>query len=561
MSEKPIQKILIIDDSDDYRKLLIKFFKKAFPDAETVEFDPADTSADAITWSAYDLLILDYDLGNGGNGLEWLRKYKTTADFPPTIMLTAQDDEELVVNAIRYGAQSFLRKTGLTRTLLLESVENALKKYKAEKTRASSEKIQVHSFNKEKFFDSLKSIKKNDAILLVELNNFQGLQEILGIFSIDSFINFFSETLSACLKDSPYTAQLTRISDSTMAVILNKTGDPGKLDEFISSICSRFDSSKYKSEDGQIDYSVNIGAVIVDTDKADINKTLSSVERACRKARQEKGNSYVMEGDNEIVSENEQSLVDEIMSAIKENQVVPLYQSLVLVSGTSHRDFDDIYQIRVNITDSGGNAYPPKKFIPVLEKTNSMKKLDRWIIHHCLSKLSGMVNDSNRPGILIPISAESINDKGLTDWINKVIEQLKNPSLGKTLIFEILASDFVEMSAQAKLQFNKLRIKLKSYIALSNVNDMETLNKCVNHGKFDFVLFSPEHTGTEKMKIEQIQAIVNTARQHKSMTVASRIDSGEYLALAASAGVDYVLGHFVQPPMEKIISTEEVEVA
>jgi len=30
--------------------------------------------------------------------------------------------------------------------------------------------------------------------------------------------------------------------------------------------------------------------------------------------------------------------------------------------------------------------------------------------------------------------------------------------------------------------------------------------------------------------------------------------------LSASAGTDYVLGHFVQPPMENIISTEEVVV-
>ena len=163
--------------------------------------------------------------------------------------------------------------------------------------------------------------------------------------------------------------------------------------------------------------------------------------------------------------------------------------------------------------------------------------------------------------MLVPISAQSIHDKELTDRINKIIESLKIPELGKTLIFEITAKDFINMSALAKLQFNKLRIKLKSFIALSNVNDIDTLNKCVSHGKFDFVLFSPEHTEGEKMQIDQIQAIVNTSKQHKSMTVASRIDSGEYLALAATAGVDYVLGHFVQPPMEKIVSTEEVEVS
>ena len=82
----------------------------------------------------------------------------------------------------------------------------------------------------------------------------------------------------------------------------------------------------------------------------------------------------------------------------------------------------------------------------------------------------------------------------------------------------------------------------------------------MQHEKFDFIIFSPEHTGDKKMPIDQIQQMVNKAREHNAFTVASRIDTGEYLALVASAGTDYVLGHFVQPPMEKIIPTEEVEV-
>ena len=196
MSVQSIQNILIIDDSADYRKLLATFFKKVCPSAQIEEYDPfSGRPSESFSWGDYDLLILDYDLGNGENGIEWLRQYKTSVDFPPTIMLTAQDDEELVVNAIRSGAQSFLRKVGLTKKLLIEAVNNTLAKYKQDIQKASSQKIQVHLFNKEKFFESLKTIKKHDAVYLIEIDKYQSLYETLGIFATDKFVNQFIETI------------------------------------------------------------------------------------------------------------------------------------------------------------------------------------------------------------------------------------------------------------------------------------------------------------------------------------------------------------------------------
>lgn len=50
------------------------------------------------------------------------------------------------------------------------------------------------------------------------------------------------------------------------------------------------------------------------------------------------------------------------------------------------------------------------------------------------------------------------------------------------------------------------------------------------------------------------------AKEHNALTVAGKIESGDYLGMSASAGVDYVLGYFVQPPMENIVAAEIVEV-
>ncbi|RKZ48551.1 MAG: hypothetical protein DRQ58_04240, partial [Gammaproteobacteria bacterium] len=89
MSEQDINQILVIDDSEDFSNLLIKFFGSVCPGAAVDVYDPADGKpSGTFPWGKYDLIILDYDLGNGESGLEWLRLYKSSSNFPPTIMLT-----------------------------------------------------------------------------------------------------------------------------------------------------------------------------------------------------------------------------------------------------------------------------------------------------------------------------------------------------------------------------------------------------------------------------------------------------------------------------------------
>lgn len=561
-----VENVLIIDDSADFRILLRTFFKKLNPSVYVTEFDPAKgRPSESFPWSSYDLLILDYDLGNGENGLEWLRQYKRSFDFPATIMLTAKDDEELVIRAMRFGAQAFLRKAGLTKTNLKDTVNEALEKYKLDKEKASSQKIQVHLFNKEKFFESLKNVRKNDAVFLVEIDKYQLLYETLGIFGTDKFINFFIDTISGAIKASGYQAEMTRIADSTVALLFVNNDPPVDTGKLAEKFCEIFDQAKYKNNNDVVKFSVNIGAATINEDKSDVAGILAKVEGACRKARETHGNSWTIEGSDTTPAisspDIDKDFVDEVINALKEERLKPLFQSLVLVSGAAHRDFRDIYQARAYLVDRENNIIEPKKFLPVLDTTNTLKKLDRWIIRYCaveLAKLSA--GKELKLGVLIPISAQSIDDRELTDWINKLIEHIKFPAFGKSLVFEVRAVDYLSSTRHAKLQFNKLRVKLKASIALAGLNDISMLEKCLLQEKFDFVIFSPEHTGKEKMSMDQIQEFVNMAKKHKALTVACKIDSGEYLALSASAGTDYVVGHFVQPPMENIVSTEEVVV-
>jgi len=121
-------KILIIDDSKDFRALVRIYLAKVLEKAELVEYAVEDIGkpADDYQWSDYDVLLLDYNLGGGEDGFDWLKEFKHKLGFPPTIILTAEGDEYIAVKAIKLGAADYLNKVDITPKRLADVIKEAI---------------------------------------------------------------------------------------------------------------------------------------------------------------------------------------------------------------------------------------------------------------------------------------------------------------------------------------------------------------------------------------------------------------------------------------------------
>jgi eukaryotic-like serine/threonine-protein kinase len=120
-------KILIVDDSIEFRKVLKIYIAKQLTEAEVIEYDLdkfgiPDTS---YNWGEYDLLLLDYNLGGEEDGFTWLITFRETPNFPPVIILTADSSEYIAVKAIKLGAADFINKSDLTPDNLAQAINRA----------------------------------------------------------------------------------------------------------------------------------------------------------------------------------------------------------------------------------------------------------------------------------------------------------------------------------------------------------------------------------------------------------------------------------------------------
>ena len=120
-------KILIIDDSSDFRALLRLYLNKELKNIEIIEydFDNLGKPPENYDWSMYDLLFLDYKLGPSEDGLKWLKEFKSKPGFPPTIVLTAEGNEYIAVRSIKLGAADYINKVDIKPKIIAEMVNEA----------------------------------------------------------------------------------------------------------------------------------------------------------------------------------------------------------------------------------------------------------------------------------------------------------------------------------------------------------------------------------------------------------------------------------------------------
>ncbi len=128
--EKPLRRILVVDDSPEDRATYRRFLTG--DPAHAYDFIETDSGTEGVTLCRAhrpDAILLDYRLPDL-DGLTFLTDLDCEVDGVgvPVIVLTGQGNESIAVEAMKNGAQDYLLKSTMTVASLLRAVENAIQK-------------------------------------------------------------------------------------------------------------------------------------------------------------------------------------------------------------------------------------------------------------------------------------------------------------------------------------------------------------------------------------------------------------------------------------------------
>ena len=124
-------RFLVIDDDEVDRTLVRRSLTKAGFIANITEAASAEEALTLIHHHSFDFGFLDYLLPDS-DGLELLLALREAGLGVPIVVLTGQGDEKIAVELMKAGASDYLTKSLVKPERLKQTVENALRLYRAE---------------------------------------------------------------------------------------------------------------------------------------------------------------------------------------------------------------------------------------------------------------------------------------------------------------------------------------------------------------------------------------------------------------------------------------------
>jgi DNA-binding NtrC family response regulator len=120
MAEKPVR-IFVIEDNEWYNKLLV-YTLSLNPDYEVKSFLNARDFFDCLS-EAPDIVTLDYRLPDL-SGLEVLKRIRQENENIRVILISEQEDIEMVVTLLKMGAYDYITKSNDIKERLLNTIQN-----------------------------------------------------------------------------------------------------------------------------------------------------------------------------------------------------------------------------------------------------------------------------------------------------------------------------------------------------------------------------------------------------------------------------------------------------
>lgn len=183
-------KVIIVEDNPDHQLILKKKLKEHYRDIDVDTADGIDEAVRLIGKAQYDTIVLDYRL-KGESGIKLVEWIHENGIETPVIMITAAEDVEVAVRAIKLGVYEYLNKNEESFEKLPFFVEKVIQEYELKKKLAEAEfkyRTLVEGMNEAVFL-----LQKNGNILYIS----SSVKRLFGYSEEDyknNFLSLLSET-------------------------------------------------------------------------------------------------------------------------------------------------------------------------------------------------------------------------------------------------------------------------------------------------------------------------------------------------------------------------------
>ncbi len=393
---------------------------------------------------------------------------------------------------------------------------------------SASEKMldDVTNIFKEQSFIKVAKKYKIDVMALIEVNNFDTIEEFYNTFEIENMLKILVKKLNISLNQDNFKFTIMGRRNHNGFLIATKGDDKEKLLDAIKVFIDK--NKKINTIDVEYNFAITDCTKLYD-------KTILYLKDLIKI---QKSNSKNDNLENDIRIEDLEKIT---LQALEHKNLLFTYKPLMNLKDNNI----NIYEVFVKLKANNSEDLLPRFYLPILNSLGLSREYDLTIAKHIISLLEKVNDDIS---IAFNLSPFSLRDAGFQKKLLKVIKSSKiNPSRIIIQLYE--KKTHHDLSGYLKI-LETLRDE-GVRICIDNFGSSNASMDYLRHFKFDMIQFDRDYTQNiyDDKTSSILASMVEMSKKNSIITIAKWVDKREQKELLEAFDIDYIQGFEVHKPL------------
>ncbi|MDB5037871.1 MAG: hypothetical protein JWQ35_1399 [Bacteriovoracaceae bacterium] len=506
----------------------------------------------------FDAIILDLNLPDS-HGLESIEQIRAEAGPVPIIVLTGLEDDAVGLEAVKRGAQDYMVKGSVDGNALSESIQYAIARHKIVSDIAKERDQQAYfaghdlltglpnskllRYQLEHTIAQAARTSKTFGLLFIDIDNFKSVNDSFGHTAADDLLKAFAKRLSGDLRGGDIAA---RVGGDEFVVVLDdikRVQDAAiAAQRLLESV-----SCNYKIHGQYISPTFSIGISVYPKDDVTPEGLISAADFAMLQAKQMGKNRYCYFSANMNVKAQEtKELEAQLKYALENHQLEVHYQPEFDMRSGNICGVQGL--VRWNHPSLG--IVPARHFIPFIEHSDFILKLNEWILETSANQISKW-REMGFKDLYLSLNLALTAFKS-DDFLITTSKLIKKTSMDPRLLrFEVRESDILadrekHISFLKDLESLGVQILLDGFgTGFSSMTHLEKLP--ITSLKIDRSVIQKIDGKFESLGI--FKAIIELAHGYKIKTIGEGVETRAQFESLKNCGCDIAQGFYLSKPV------------
>lgn len=383
-------------------------------------------------------------------------------------------------------------------------------------------------------------------LFYMDLDRFKAVNDSCGHLAGDNMLREVAGLIKDQVRDSDFVGRLG--GDEFGALLIGCPID--KARQIAQDICNAIADYRFVWKDKIFNIGISVGLVEISHVSGTLQDVMSAADSACYVAKQEgRGKVHVYSARDEAIARERGDIqwLRQLQEALHENKFVLAVQPIIAMAGGV--DSGPSAEVLIRLPDGHGRTADTAEFLRPAERYQLMPQIDRWVVNAALTALSsGEIKIASGRSCALNLSGQTLGDES---FLGFVVEALDRTGVAPSSICFEVTEKAILSNVQHAQRFIEVLHGIGCEFSLDDFGSGMGSFSSLKHLPIDYLKIDGTYTRNlqaDEVNQEMVLAMIKLARTMQFRIVAEEVEHQEDFDWLRNVGVDFVQGHFVEPP-------------